>query len=910
MRIKHWILLSIVLAVFLLMVVFHGEQPPRQPNNESKVVSQNRGSQITPSPVVMENVNENMLVREETEEPKCETDSVKIRLVNALDDPIPNGRITLASRTYESAWSDFEIKEVTQGTHTLVAEAEGYFSATETVSLPAKQPVEMILEYKCAFEIEVRQGSTEGAPVEGATVVLYGGPRPPRPVKRSLSVTNWRNPRGGELTGSLMLECTEDEIVVSRALGRQPSQDYTNAKGDTFQREVTVQSQDLVVGLRPMEHRKTDLVEIGSVLRLWDSVAAISSDPEDRCPWGVLTFKRREKIFQTAIYGYRPVNRTPPIQSAVTDVLGQCQFEELPPRVYYTRAHRGSMQSRTYTICPDYSFLRLALQPSTVNTVQVFAVRANCQYRKNKSIRSFRAQLEGLDRRLILSKDTTESVVTFEAVPSGQYELTVTPAEKFDSDPSSKQVKVLVEDPNTIVEVEFEVEFGVTVSGIVFRQDTREPVAGYPLRLMIGLNTRTQIWKPFAATRSDAKGRFQFVHVTPGSFLLSSFPVREFDTGYIHLGKAARLREHLQTGRRKGPYPAGDPRLKTEPHFQVSNKDIKGIEYAVLPAVHTRLTGQVTTEDGRPVSDAKIEVENISSEEIRSGEYTDELGRFSLVLLLPMTENPIQTTVCAYVSAPPVERVSINSEGQHHIDYFDAGIAADGGTPVSFRTGETLSDIHIVVNPVDRGHVLFGKIVTEQGNVPENVQSVDVEIVQHEQQGTSKMKAWIDPDGSYRVDRLKPGHFTLRVRTGYRWLTPDNIDLPPPVTYANQENRLEMPPDTKEIQHDIILRRDSYIHGRVVDESLQPITEHLKHVLVTADPIEGSVGASTSVNSDGYFLLEVPPGNRYRLRIRNQQNGLYYSSDLGSLMPPVENVTIQVNPQEGGTEHPHLDTSP
>jgi hypothetical protein len=35
------------------------------------------------------------------------------------------------------------------------------------------------------------------------------------------------------------------------------------------------------------------------------------------------------------------------------------------------------------------------------------------------------------------------------------------------------------------------------------------------------------------------------------------------------------------------------------------------------------------------------------------------------------------------------------------------------------------------------------------------------------------------------------------------------------------EVQLEMPPDVKEMRYDVILKKNSYVHGRVLDENLR-----------------------------------------------------------------------------------------
>ncbi|MFH1741052.1 MAG: hypothetical protein ABIH23_18785, partial [bacterium] len=105
-----------------------------------------------------------------------------VRLVDALGDPIPNGVIEIASRTYRSATSQFLIRDVAERTCAIQARAQGYQSTTDMVQIPTEDWQTIPLEYLCSYEIVVYSDRKQKSPVLGADVFVWEGPPVRRPV--------------------------------------------------------------------------------------------------------------------------------------------------------------------------------------------------------------------------------------------------------------------------------------------------------------------------------------------------------------------------------------------------------------------------------------------------------------------------------------------------------------------------------------------------------------------------------------------------------------------------------------------------------------------------------------------------------------------------------------------------------
>ncbi len=105
-----------------------------------------------------------------------------------------------------------------------------------------------------------------------------------------------------------------------------------------------------------------------------------------------------------------------------------------------------------------------------------------------------------------------------------------------------------------------------------------------------------------------------------------------------------------------------------------------------------------------------------------------------------------------------------------------------------------------------------------------------------------------------------------------------------------------MPSDTREMRYDVVLKPNSYIHGRVIDNSHKP----LERVIVRAEAVEDQDGGETyggmaRTNEGGYFLVYLRPHMKYRLQLINRTDTFPYSGGFDNLEPPIQNLVVQLN---------------
>ncbi len=822
-----------------------------------------------------------------------------VRLVDALGDSIPNGIIEIASRTYESATSEFLIRDVSEGTYMIQARAEGYQSTTSTVQIPTEDWQAITLEYLCSFEIFVHSDLEQTLPVSGVELSLVEGPKPPRPPKSLLSVVAEKNALD---RGILGLRPVGGKIRIDSIEGMQPNGSWVNDRfRDSAAEQPRVELNDVVVG---MKTRSKEVHSPLSRLRQWDTIALASLGPDRPMSIGDLLFRRGTGTFQCPIFGVEETPGLQTIRTLVTDETGKCRFEALSPGLYFVKGAKGISRTVVDPLFPVDCRMNMRLYGEVDNIVSVSVEKKNFPNMRWFYIPDADVRLEGIDRKILLSDNTGKGgrVLRFQPVPWGRYRITVTPPESLQAEPPSKEIEISVERPQTSLTVDFQVNEGVKVSGIVQREDTKETLADFPVELKVNRSPSTQgraTWQRYALVKTNADGEFQFEQVLPmpGGYMITSPPAKEFPSMYTDCGKGLRFLDR------------DDPRAKPDPHFLVTTSDVTGIVYSVLPAAITTLMGTVTMPDGSPVADAHLEIEGLDEKIVQSGSLTDTEGRFAFSFLLPASDKPVETALRATLKAKPIRIVLSVSQGTPDYVYEDAGLAADGSAPVSFRIGDTIRDIRIVLKEMEKGHVLYGKILTEDGRAPEYPEAILLDVSQKQEKSIHKeslvgpdqvgLRAHVEPDGAYRVEGLQPGPFRLNIWPHNQSVTPEKVTLPPPVSYQGMEVQLEMPPDVKETRYDVVLEKESYFHGRVLDENLEPLSDETMSVSAFSDDSSGARQDFGTVNSSGYFLIYVKPGQEYNLQVVDRNTLAKYPPRFEKLTPPIENLVLQVKLGEG-----------
>ncbi len=843
--------------------------------------------------------------------PLLSPDTLSIRIVDALGDLIRNSSVEVAGTVHASTNGWFAIAGLDEGEHAITARAEGYASTQRNVQLPARETVDITLEYTCSFVVTVRDGAQDGEPVPGAKVEVWEGPEVTRPVGRSLTIRR-RNSLWDSWDDAIVLRREDRRIRVVGNVGEDRYRFETHP-GSPIPREG-----DTVTGLTD----DFSPVDIPSLLRLWDSLAVLCPPDEDSVRSLSLALNRNGKEFEGRFYGAGK-SKGRQVASAVTDDEGRCAFTALPARLYFATAHKGVSRGHIHRLCPVFSKVTIPLFPESENTIYATVINEDVSPHGGRRIRDAEIRVQAVDRLVVLSGETGRNgAATFGSLPLGDYKIAVTPPEEANTVPPQKTVEVRVEEPSNRVLVRFQMRDGYTISGKVLRADTNQPVAGHPVQLSCERRRLPKdeskqrdatmrergrpdwkIWYLYAETESDTNGEFEFHPVDNGEYKIESAlhphahpPV--FD-GFVSASM-------LYT-------PPDGTTAKEDPQFWLEDGDLTGLEYYVLSGAITRFLGKVVSAEGEPVEFAKVILDtgDLSSRTTTQGDGIFELSVFQLESG-DVTLGHLEAVKSYYGS----ERKTVVKNGQPMRGLvMGPNSEIRGSVNAKYRPGDTVEEITIVLEPKETGPVLTGTIQTEAGEIPEFVEFLFLSAQQRLEE-RKNVNARILPDGSYTMELtgFVPGPFFAYIFFNKPDLVVDGqerMHTSPMASYVGQNVEFSLPENAEFLEHDFVLPEASYFYGKVLDHNLQPVPEASVWLDDATAPSYGEAPGNTGefgyrtysrTDANGVFLLDGIRSNlEYKFEVYQRPPRTETETPLAKLeglKPPIDNIVIRLNLEE------------
>ena len=817
---------------------------------------------------------------------------LQILLVDAAGEAIPNGQITIATHTYQSPGSDFQITNLPGGTYTLYAGAAGYASVTAEIVIPNPEPVQLVMDYTCSFNVTVFE---DNVPAAGAEVTLFQGVPVNRPISSRMQIpANQNSPQDGYL----ILQRAEHSIQITQIAGTPETADLYNPDSGNILYDKPKPG-DLIQGWLIDKSRPSEKSTPVPNLQLWDSLSCIQQDKSNSSLAGYLQLQRDQNQLMLRINGSFGASQIHSVTFTNSD--GRCSFANLPAAMYFVQASYKDKKSDFMAVRPidqniTVHFPKTLSQDST-GVVRVETVVANMDQFDDsvRNVGGAQVQLSGIERFILFSDKTNHNgYVEIPNVPRGKYRMSVTPPTRLKAKPESKRVDVVVQEPKTIIKLDFEVDFGVRIEGIVQTLNTKKPVPDYQLLLChkeVTGRKKWPIYKELTYSKSDANGHFVFHHILPGEYIIKDFPPENKVPDYLH-PDSVKLSERSS---------------EKEPKLTVEDKNIEGIIYSVVSGIETRLSGVVVRENGDPVENASINLDSLNYM-IASQTLSGKKGEFAMVLALPEGFSNHETVIHARVPATAIEIKKLNSDGTYRTEKETNGYAEEGQTPVTITGGKAIPNIKIILKSTDRGHVLFGSIHTPEGQIPNYIEAFRIIIGQTHPQhpldeaGQHRLfqAVVVNPDGTYKVDQILAGQFFLNIdpinHPRAEIKDKRNISSLPQV-YSTERLSLEMPETQPAMQYDIVLRRESYFQGRVLDKNRTPVANYPVYARLPDDPPGWIVGGSDT-DEQGYFLMQVRPGEEYDVGVELKSRMDYFANRLLRIKPPIENIVLVIDRNE------------
>lgn len=914
------------------VIVSQGDQKQTVKANESiAAISGNLEEKRTPLPETPAPAELAPTIRIASQpiNPTPELYSFNIDLVDALGDPIPNGILKIASQTFRSTSSKGQIRNLEKGNFTLIASAEGYREVTAGIQVPDAIPSQIQLEYLCNFEIAVQKGFEGKFPYAGAEVSLYEGMPVQRPVQNSMHLQDASNDPEHAI---LHLERRERKIQVtdmSKVSWSVESVRTDREQWDDVQRGTELygfQKEYPRGGLQPIDN---------SMLRLWDSIALIHPgktwcDDQGVGTWsvndfGYLLFKRNNNYPFFLLRGSSGFETTKEIAKSITNHLGKCRFENLPPRIYYVKAHKNDWQSEPRMLLPiDHSVTICLPDAGDEGTVRVSVRRKDEEkityYEMwDSRISGADVQLKAIGKHIILSATMQWVDYFIHRVPVGNYQLTITPPNYLNANPPSQTMEIRVQQPLTWVDVSFDLNYGLTLSGTVLEQKKQIPVTNYPLILqdknVSGYSLKN--FAEYARIKTDAKGNFSFPSLQPGDYRITSDPNQAKETGYIH----------------PSAYNVSAVKTIEEPVISLKNENVKDITYPVVPSSIVHLSGIVIKENGEPVGNAILTLKQYGNPSLIAGnadQIEDEWpggnfiysqspkdlkivlvqvakadGSFDIEMALPGEIKPAPIVLIAENSPPPIHPLILRDNGQIESlasRTLEQGPLDRGQVVLTLREKEDIPNIKIVLEPAEKGGCnVVGTIRTPEGQIPPYVEAYTIYVTQDhpdhpmDRSGRYRLTSDTQPnsEGTYQVHWLKPGPFTLRLDPANPKQEKNKVP-PIPRIFSMRQFNLQMPVNRTTLQHDIVLELENYIQGRIIDENGNPLPGVQVYARFPDEPI-GWIHGADDTNENGDFLMTVNPENEYDLYVaKPDQYDYWYEPILKGLKAPIDNLIFQI----------------
>jgi len=563
-----------------------------------------------------------------------------------------------------------------------------------------------------------------------------------------------------------------------------------------------------------------------------------------------------------------PQERGSIVAQARTDSTGRCRIDGLEPSAYYVQSRKDAVRSVVDVICPSQAGLQL-LSWKPNSTVLVRVMRSGIDTRDLAWVIGANVVLQsmgGTKRSGLFSAVTDRTgLATVGQVYWGKYQVTVTPpAGGF---LIAKTMEVVIDSPSQVFDVLLDGS-GYRVSGKVLRADTREPVGAVPLALFQTSGKRGK----YSGSISGDSGEFSFASVLPGQYEISLSMERGPD-GIAYL-----------------PAQWGGPDENKETAaipVSVESRDIDGIECLVLPSVQTHFSGTVTMPSGAPVKGARVVFEGMLHAARDEGELTGEDGRFNLTIVtLPLDQIQTAELVATVIEMEPeqtIEQSRLEMGGEKMV-FRSKGLAwpqrttTRGSCKVDFRTGDRISDIAIAMEDADEAPAVIGSIRTEDGGA---VGRIQIFVYQN----NAPLLGYMNSDGSYRVDWVRPGPFQLQI------FTVEMADEKPVDLYCPEIRDLVMPPDQKTLSVDITLVKASYIAGVVKSSDGSPVSGVDVHARAQQAP--GETRFSKTDEKGQFRISGVRLNGIYTVEVKLDESSEPLAR-IGDIQPPADNVTFAI----------------
>ncbi|MBZ0257170.1 carboxypeptidase-like regulatory domain-containing protein [bacterium] len=797
--------------------------------------------------------------------------ALAVKITDALQDEIPNGKIKINEDIYDFSQGEFRLDEPPTPPFTIAAAADGYFDATREVASEAdlQSALNLELEYKVAFDLEVFQDMGMNEKAVDATVYLRKAMEAQRPPSREFSL-DYNTINVDFETARVRVEGNH-LLVLNAKADTWPAMDNQDGletgdqifalSGLTFAENKPVPADD---SRRP--NRSLELSDVNSRrLRILDALLFYAQGPSINSFGESIYFTRQNKTYHTSLVRFQGNENQQLVDEAQTDSSGHCRFENLRPGLYFAEAVQGKSRSHFIPLHPAMGGYKVRMSDSSHVVLHIQRKAEGRESIIDDQIEGANIMFKpasGGSGGMFGGKSERFGWKTFDQIPYGEYQLSVIPPDDSNCQPYSETFTI--NRPSYIRDIELDPigGKGLVISGRVLdKEEPHNPVANYPVKLLYRSNyvEGGGGWgiNDVGVVESAADGSFEFSNLKEGTYdVTSDFESDAVKTYYPASSDGSKYapddygRMNNYLARRHHGY------ILT---INLYEESAENADVYVEQSVKTTFQGTVVDPQGTPIAGAWVtlpDVENVEPEKF----ITDESGQFEISFYGRSSEEKVTLKIKAMLGETiPTHRKKMG-EGMYTIVPETFETSAEASQTVEVKFGETVSDIRLTIEPIKQ-YEIHGKIHWAADVEPGTPFPEGLNVYYYNE--NKEISGNVTEAGDFSITIHKTGPFSIHVRDEYHQVHDAQYGAQFQYDCASTYQQNTLNEDGTYEPMDIEIQQIGIIAGIVNNAQSEPVNE------VTILPKLGQeTKFHAKTNSNGIFWLSMlAKGEKYDLNV-------------------------------------------
>lgn len=551
-----------------------------------------------------------------------------------------------------------------------------------------------------------------------------------------------------------------------------------------------------------------------------------------------------------------------------------------------------------------------AQRPPLVGTGSIAGVIVS---ENGQPVKGARVNLSGGSMGRSATSDASGSFV-FEKLPEGRYNVTASRSRFLSSSygqkrPERSGTPVQLANGQQLKNISLTLFSAGVITGTVFGDDG-EPVQGAQVRAYrYTMGSGVRRLQSSSGAQTDDRGMYRIFGLTPGDYLVSATSNTQFDNGSFTIEMAAAVERAQVTGNLsvtgingasvtlsngqtiEGPAPVtfaptyypGSASLSGAAIVPVrGGEERSGVDVPMQKVQTATVSGLVMSAAGPLPSNINVTMQpadegqqGVSLPSARVGPD----GRFSIRAVPPgqyVVTARVTTTVRVDV---PVNGGLATSVGQNAIQ-----TTLTGRTAISVD-GQPLTGVLIGLDP---GRSLTGRVSFE-GAAPPDLTRTRIQVMLQQQQAPNGQfmpnpsPADVAPDGSFKINGIAPGRYTLRLNNA-----PTGWSMRSSVVAGRDSLDFPFDVDTEDVTGAVVTmmppRPPLELSGVITDAQSRPVSDYTI-VVFSADqrywtPNSRRIFTQRPGTDGKYILRGMMPGDYFIAALSDVEPGSQYDPEL------------------------------